>query len=1223
MKLKLLRLSMLSMLAMLFAGGAYAEDVTATWDFKNRIPSSLSTVAFQGNSGDVDSDVEGIKIHVDATTGKFNVKDRTNDVQVNAGTIIQIPVKSKQDVITIVGNYSATYSIDGGDPITDLNKEYTASLTDAQRGYVEIKATAGSYFYSFAVKQVTIAPNIQEQCIYSTDFTDWVELSNSTEEKTVDKNTTYSGETITFSFLNNEVKPNGTNSNRFGDQTGWVMAAKAADTYITTSALKSITKVTFVHGATGSNRGYKLEAKGDGDADWIVISESVANPAAGCTVTKDINKTNCQLRFTNLTTDQNAYMFNLSIYANVDMNQAATTYTLTTNVNPEAAGSVSNAPTGDTFEEGQTVKLTATPNFGYKFINWTDNTSAELGTETTLDVTMNADKSITANFEKVDTYELALNTTNGAKSYMIELDPAPYVLNNKNMYETGTVVTAKVSDMMQWSKIFTFTGWSDNTTANQTSVTMNQNQSLSAIFEPKDYIAAWDFYKAGNNGRIADFSDEDNTSAALSMINTEGTAKAWLDKSYEKANGYENFKGCAVNWQALADKYYYQIKINAQNYKDIHLYSEMLLNYNGYSKQNVEYSLDGETWNSLTTINIEAVKTITNCNITLPEAANYQANLYIRWIPDYTSDIIGATSNNDGTTIANIFITGDKSILDDGKAPTLQSSTPAANATGVSATGKIVLTFDEKIQITEGTKATLNNQKLTPTVAGKVITFDYIGLNYSTAYTFTLPANTVSDLTNNKLTEAITINFTTMARPTVTKVNYDVVVSNNEELSAAITAANNRSDKTTRFRIFVKKGEYQLPTGSNKTYSHTNSSTGASLYSGSHPDPITYITAGNISFIGEDRDATIITNTIDSNLEFAGQWGTASVYDGIGNSDVLQIAKGADNIYFQDITIKSGMKDARGRNLAIQDKATNTIYKNTCLSGYQDTWTSNNQSALYYFEGGIVRGRTDYLCGKGDAYFNGVELMQVGTGGYPIVPSTPKNIGWVFKDCILSPESDGVTCTLGRPWGSGTPAAYLIDTKMNVIPEPIGWSEMSNGWPKRFAEYNSMTAAGAQIDLSGRKTTFASTHENNPILTAEEAAMFGDMTKMFGDWQPTLYTEQAPIPGNVALEGTTLSWTGSDYALLYAICKNGSVIGFTTETTYTIEDTNATYTIRAANEMGGLSEASEAAGSTVGIKETRNGSSAIEQTIYTLQGVRVSKATKGLYIINGKKVMIK
>ena len=201
--------------------------------------------------------------------------------------------------------------------------------------------------------------------------------------------------------------------------------------------------------------------------------------------------------------------------------------------------------------------------------------------------------------------------------------------------------------------------------------------------------------------------------------------------------------------------------------------------------------------------------------------------------------------------------------------------------------------------------------------------------------------------------------------------------------------------------------------------------------------------------------------------------------------------------------------------------------------------------------------------------------------------------------------------------------ALWIDTKMNVVPSAIGWSEMGTGWPKRFAEYNSMTKTGSQIDLSGRKKTFGDGHANNPVLTAEEAAEYSDMSKMYGDWQPTLATEQAPLVNGVKLEGSTLSWQGSDYALLYAVCKNGSVEGFTTETTYEVSGTDTdVWSVRAANDMGGLSDA-VAAGSTDGIKSVANADSRQDGTIYTLQGVRVSKAHKGIYIINGRKVVVK
>ncbi len=677
--------------------------------------------------------------------------------------------------------------------------------------------------------------------------------------------------------------------------------------------------------------------------------------------------------------------------------------------------------------------------------------------------------------------------------------------------------------------------------------------------------------------------------------------------------------------------WHWQTKVNAEAFTDINVQFMMMYNYNAYQTYNVEYSLDGSEWTKVGSINMSGAKAEASFNEKLPAVCNNQKDLHIRMLADKTSSVDGAASANDGNTLAMFFITGTPKLVDDGKAPVLVTTVPADNATGVSASGKVVLTFDERVKVADKAVAYINNVSVnsvtqnptTPIVSGKTVTFEYKGLEYSAQYSFTLPANTVADLTDNTIAESINLMFTTMSRPSVTKGLYDAVVSTADELVAAISAAEKRSDKNVRFRIFVKNGEYTIPL----------SSTMKTINGYEVPECITFIKSGNISLIGESRDGVIITNGIDKNETFAGQYGTTSKYDGIGNSDVLQIS-GSD-YYFQDLTIESGMDDATGRDLAIQDKATRTIYKNTGLRGYQDTWTSNNDNGLYYFEGGYVRGRTDYMCGKGDAFFNGVELRQI-AGGYAAVPSKSIKYGYVYKDCIIngegafvdaakstwrSAESVDGNYTLGRPWGSGTPSALFIDTKMNVVPSAIGWNEMGTGWPKRFAEFNSTTKSGSVIDLSGRKKTFGDGHANNPVLTAEEALEAGNMHNMFGEWDPTLLTEQAPMPKNVRLVGTTLSWDDSNYARCWAVVKNGKVVDFTTQPTYTVDDASATYAVRAANEMGGLGEAA-AAGITDAITDVDNDTTVDANAIYNIKGMRVKNATHGIYIIGGKKVAI-
>ena len=194
-----------------------------------------------------------------------------------------------------------------------------------------------------------------------------------------------------------------------------------------------------------------------------------------------------------------------------------------------------------------------------------------------------------------------------------------------------------------------------------------------------------------------------------------------------------------------------------------------MYNYNAYKKYNVDYSIDGNTWTNFGEFSMDGAKNWNDSIFNLPTTANNQPELYIRWIADKTSDIDGTESTNDGNAISGIYILGTTKIIDDGNAPKLMSSIPVEGAKNASANGRIVLTFDEKVKTSDNISATLGNRTITPYVSGKTITFDYSGLAYATAYTFTLPANSVSDLSGNTISEVIKINFTTKNRDIIAK----------------------------------------------------------------------------------------------------------------------------------------------------------------------------------------------------------------------------------------------------------------------------------------------------------------------------------------------------------------------------------------------------------------------------------------------------------------------
>ena len=193
---------------------------------------------------------------------------------------------------------------------------------------------------------------------------------------------------------------------------------------------------------------------------------------------------------------------------------------------------------------------------------------------------------------------------------------------------------------------------------------------------------------------------------------------------------------------------------------------------------------------------------------------------------------------------------------------------------------------------------------------------------------------------------------------------------------------------------------------------------------------------------------------------------------------------------------------------------------------------------------------------------------------------------------------------------------------MKIIPTAAGWSDMG-AVPALFAEYNSHTESGAPVDCSKRKTSFKSNDVDvavtyNPVLTAAEAAKFTVENVLAGDdgWQPQLLTEQAIAPVLTVADGL-ISWPASDYVFCYAICKNGKVVEFTNETSYTIPtdaaDTDL-FSVRAANEMGGLGVASAAVNNT-GIQTLVAGGEVVSTTIYNASGVAMPTMQRGLNIV--------
>ena len=128
-----------------------------------------------------------------------------------------------------------------------------------------------------------------------------------------------------------------------------------------------------------------------------------------------------------------------------------------------SAGDGGSVTGGGTFASGTQVSLTATPNSGYSFSGWSTGSTAN-----PLTVTLNTNTTITANFEVlINSYTLTVVSTDGGSA------------TGAGDYNEGTEVTLIATPQ----EGYRFTGWSDGSTEESITITLNSDTALNANFE--------------------------------------------------------------------------------------------------------------------------------------------------------------------------------------------------------------------------------------------------------------------------------------------------------------------------------------------------------------------------------------------------------------------------------------------------------------------------------------------------------------------------------------------------------------------------------------------------------------------------------------------------------------------------------------------------------------------------------------------------------------------
>jgi hypothetical protein len=145
-------------------------------------------------------------------------------------------------------------------------------------------------------------------------------------------------------------------------------------------------------------------------------------------------------------------------------------YALSTSSSPIAGGSIS--PSGGSYVDKTEVTLTAAPAAGYRFDHWGGNAS---GVATTVEITMNTQKTVTAYFTRRYNLSVSCNPTEGGGSVNI----------SSGIYDEGTELTLVATPAIGY-RFDHWEGDASGTSANM-AVTMDADKTVVAVFSKVIY----------------------------------------------------------------------------------------------------------------------------------------------------------------------------------------------------------------------------------------------------------------------------------------------------------------------------------------------------------------------------------------------------------------------------------------------------------------------------------------------------------------------------------------------------------------------------------------------------------------------------------------------------------------------------------------------------------------------------------------------------------------
>lgn len=248
------------------------------------------------------------------------------------------------------------------------------------------------------------------------------------------------------------------------------------------------------------------------------------------------------------------------------------------------------------------------------------------------------------------------------------------------------------------------------------------------------------------------------------------------------------------------------------------------------------------------------------------------------------------------------------------------------------------------------------------------------------------------------------------------------------------------------------------------------------------------VTIPDITFIGEDKDNTVITfdNYANMIMEDGSKRGTFRSYTFLVHTD---------HFTAKNLTIENSAGFGRdvGQAIALYCEGDMNCFYNCRLLGHQDTLFTGplppsvkipggfvgptefapRVNGRQYYEDCFISGEVDFIFGSATAYFKNCTLYALDrdmpVNSYVTAPSTPQGqkYGYVFDHCTITGNCPKGTVMLSRPWREYAQAVFLncdISDQVN----PAGYDDWKKPLSHTASFYGEYNCTGAGADMSSR-----------------------------------------------------------------------------------------------------------------------------------------------------------